>query len=108
MFQSLRLRRAAKHYARHLPGALRQGYGATEFYTAQQIEAAVKKAQLPMQYIAIGYAAFLPEDAFRGLGLDGDYQMLRALLQRHISSSPAYGIEPLDRSYPGAISGGFC
>ena len=49
--------------------------------------------------------SFLPEVAFRGLGLDGDYQSLRALFQRHISAAPAYGIEPLDREYPGGTSG---
>jgi len=41
-FRSVLLRRAAKEYARGLPGALLHGYGASEFYTVTQIEAAVR------------------------------------------------------------------
>jgi hypothetical protein len=104
-FRSLVRRRAAKEYARRLPGTLLLGYGASEFYTAAQIEAAVGKAQLPPKYIAIGYAAFLPEDAFRQLTADGDYKLLRALFKRYLRTAPAYGIDPLDREYPGVTSG---
>lgn len=97
----LRLRRAARTYARALPSVLLRSYGASEFYTAAQIEAAVRKAQLPPRYIAIGYATFLPEDAFSQLGVEGDYQSLRALFRRYASTAPAYGFEPApERSYP--------
>jgi hypothetical protein len=104
-FRSLVRRRAAKEYARRLPGTLLQGYGATQFHTAAQIEAPVGKARQPPKYITIGYAAFPPEDAFRQLTANGDYKFLRAPFKRYLTTAPAYGIDPLDREYPGVTSG---
>src|ERR1700743_639430 len=107
MFRSLLLRRAARRYAKRLPDVLHQGYGASEQYTPAQIAAAVRRADLPQQYIAIGYAAFLAEDAFRRQVPDGDYLALRTLFKTYVTNSPAYGVEPLNREYPGSTTSGF-
>ena len=63
-FQRFRLRRAAKAYALRLPDALRTGYGPKTHYRPGQIRAAVTKARLDPRFIALGYAAFMTEEAF--------------------------------------------
>lgn len=103
MFSALRRRRAARRYAALLPAMLLRGYGASESYTPAQIEAAVRRAQLPLEYIAIGYAAYLSEESFRQLAVQGDYNMLRALFKRWQQSVPAYGVEAQTNTYPGIM-----
>lgn len=56
--------RAAKRYARRLPGALRKGWGRSASYTPGQIQSAVKTLRLDPRFIVFGYAAFLSEEAF--------------------------------------------
>ncbi len=62
--QRLRLRHAAKHYARRLGPALSKAYGPSETYTPAQIRAAVSKLGLSPKYFALGYAAFLSEEVY--------------------------------------------
>jgi hypothetical protein len=102
-FRSLLLRRAARQYARRLPGVLLRGYGAGEFYTAAQIDAAVRQAGLPPRYVAIGYAAYLPGDAFSRFAPADDYQTLRILFKRYVRRSAAWGFEPAPESAPPGI-----
>ena len=66
-FQTLRLRHAAKTYARRLPRFLAEGWGGSETYTPGQIEVAARELKLDPAYIAIGYARFLPENEFDAL-----------------------------------------
>lgn len=61
----LRLRSAARRYARSLGPRLRRDYGAGVHYTPGQIRTAAAKCKLPTAYLSIGFAAFLPEVAFR-------------------------------------------
>jgi hypothetical protein len=103
-FQSLLLRRAARQHARCLPGALLRGYGAGEFYTAPQIDAAVRTVGLPLRYSAIGYAAYLPEDAFSQFAPADNYQTLRIPFKRYIGRSVAWGFEPAPESAPPGIA----
>lgn len=103
MFEAFRRRRAARLCATRLPALLHQGYGAREFYTPAQIAAAAGKAGLAPQYLAIAYAAFLPEPVFRQVS-DGDYAVFRALFERYRETLPAYGIEPA-REHPNAVAG---
>ena len=63
----LRLKRAAKDYARRLPLALAEGWGSSERYTPAQIRASVKSLKLDAGLIALGYAAFLEEPEFESL-----------------------------------------
>lgn len=67
-FAKWRLNRAARAYARRLPGQLRAGWGRSTTYTQDQIDAAVRKARLDPAYLAIGYAVFLPAEALATLG----------------------------------------
>ena len=62
-----RINRAAKQYGRRLPQQLREGWGFSETYTAGQIKSAVKKLGLDGNFIALGYATFLPEEQFDSL-----------------------------------------
>ena len=82
----LRLRRAAKRYARHLGPHLSRAYGPSEFYTPGQIRAAVAKTGLNPKFIVLGYAAFLPEEGFvavaSGAPIYIPYQDARDLVQR--------------------------
>jgi hypothetical protein len=69
-FRRFRLHRAAKQYARKLGPQLARAYGPSEHYSAPQVRAAVAKLGLNPIYIALGYAAFLPEDLFAALMSD--------------------------------------
>lgn len=85
-FRNRRLRAAARDYARQLPPALRKDYGASETYTWQQIRASATRENLPLDYIAFGYAAFMTEEAFAALHAPAfplTYQEMRAMLQSY-------------------------
>jgi hypothetical protein len=58
LLRRLRLRHAAKRYARLGP-ALSKAYGPSDTYTPGQIRAAISKLGLSPEYSALGYAAFL-------------------------------------------------
>jgi hypothetical protein len=62
-----RLRRAAKRYARQLGPALGRAYGASEAYTPAQIRAGASKLALNLEFILLGYAAFLPQDQYESV-----------------------------------------
>ena len=86
VFQSVRLRSAARRYAREVWPRLRKDYGAGETFTVGQIRSAARQLGLPARYLPIGYAVFLPADAFAVLaGPDpiGDRDSLRALFWQH-------------------------
>jgi hypothetical protein len=70
MFQKLRMRRAARKYARRLGTRLASSYGSSEFYTPQQIEHAAQRCHLPMKYLKIGQAACLPHDTYFDINPD--------------------------------------
>ena len=82
----LRLRRAAKRYARHLGPHLSRAYGLSEFYTPDQIRAAVAKTGLNPKFIVLGYASFSPEEGFAAVASGAPiyipYQDARDLVQR--------------------------
>jgi hypothetical protein len=67
LLRRLRIRRAAKRYARQLGSQLQRGYGAAEFYTPAQIRASVAKLGLNPQFIALGYTSCLNEEEFAAL-----------------------------------------
>jgi len=69
-FRRFWLHRAAKQYARKLAPQLARAYGPSEHYSASQIRAAVAKLGLSAKYIALGYAGFLPENAFASIVAD--------------------------------------
>jgi hypothetical protein len=93
-FRSRSERSAVRKYARLLGPQLRRDYGASEYYTPGQITAAVATCQLPLEYISFAYAAFLSEEAFRNLGVDGDYPSLRLMFFRYIPSGLGTTFEP--------------
>jgi len=67
LFSRFWVKRAAKRYARELGPCLRHDFGASEFYSSPQIQAAVTKLRLDRKYIALAYAPFLSEQAFAEL-----------------------------------------
>ncbi|MBV8166352.1 MAG: hypothetical protein JO021_06130 [Alphaproteobacteria bacterium] len=85
--RTLALNRAAKRYARELPGQLRRSYGGAKRYTPAQIRRAVADAGLDEQYAGLAYAGHLTEDEFRPLGIkmpNGiSYTEARALLAHY-------------------------
>lgn len=93
--QRFRLRRAAKAYALRLPETLRKGYGGKKHYTPAQIRSAVTKARLDPRFIALGYAAFMTEEAFNAaageMPVRMSYAEARAILRRYAPSMPSGG-----------------
>ena len=86
LLQWLRLRSAAKRYARSLGPALLRDYGTSEFYNPQQIRATVRRLGLPEAFIDLGFAAFLPEATFDEVAIDrqkGRRHALIELFRRH-------------------------
>jgi hypothetical protein len=91
-------RSAARKYARYLAATLQRGYGPGHYYTAPQIEAAARRAGLPKDHIQIGYAAFMPQDAFLNVSPKGDYQALRSLYFRLARAGHDFPVEPAERN----------
>jgi hypothetical protein len=79
-FAAWRLKRAARRYARVLPGLLARSYGAGERYPVRQIEAALTLLKLPRDFAALAYAAFLAEE---------DYEANRAKYPRYMPYNDA-------------------
>ena len=96
--RTLRLHAVAKRYALRLPNYLSRAYSSSEFYTRQQIAHAVEALQLPSDYIALAYAAYLPKlsyDAIRAeLHLPMTYEVARAEFYRHVSAPPGGSFNP--------------
>jgi uncharacterized protein DUF6559 len=91
------IRLAAKRYATALGPQLLKGYGASEFYTPQQIRAAAYRSKLPSRYLKIGYAAFLRLDEFLSTisgSSASDYEALRALYRRYLPSGAPDSFAP--------------
>jgi hypothetical protein len=61
LFARMGLHRAAKAYARRLPGELEADWGASAAYTIDQVRAALDRCHLNGRYVAVAYAAFLSE-----------------------------------------------
>ena len=70
LLRRLLVNRAAKGYARKLLPWLQRSFGASEHYTPAQIRGGVAKLRLSAHYIAVAYAAFLPESEFERLGAE--------------------------------------
>jgi hypothetical protein len=83
---------AAKSYARRLPGQLLRDYGASEFYTAAQIQASVLRAKLSPRYIFIASAQYLTRETFdEQIETEWSYDYLRAIFKRFRAYS---GVSP--------------
>jgi hypothetical protein len=67
IFTRWALHRAARRYARLLPGELPADYGSSDTYTAGQVAAALDRRGEDGRYVAIAYAAFLTEADYLGL-----------------------------------------
>jgi hypothetical protein len=83
-----RLHGIAKRYAHDLPRFLRDAYSASDVYTCPQLDHAVGALGLPKSYIALAYAAYLPEIAYNEvrttLPLPMSYEDARSEYFRHI------------------------
>jgi hypothetical protein len=63
-YRRFQVRRAAKRYARLLAPHLLKAYGAAEHYTVPQVVTSVAKLGLDRQFLVLGCAAHLSEEAF--------------------------------------------
>lgn len=55
----------AKRYARELGPWLQKSYGSSPHYTEGQIRRGVRELRLRERFIALGYAAFMDEEAYQ-------------------------------------------
>jgi hypothetical protein len=80
------LHRAAKAYAKYLPGELEADWGASGSYTVDQVRAAIERRNLKGRYVALAYAAFLTEADYLkvapSLPLVLPYDIARDVFQR--------------------------
>ncbi len=103
---SVGVKRAAGKYAKTLPDRLTADFGASEFYTQKQIEAAVRRAGLPARHLILAQAMYLPCSEFApALGSEVDYDRLHALFLSKIPNVPWEEISP-QRENGYAMSGG--
>jgi hypothetical protein len=90
-FRRMRMRRAAKQYARRLGPHLRRTYGLSDTYTPGQIRNGIDRLRLDSTYVVLGYAAFLDKDSFTTLASDMPvavpFDQARALVERFSQSS---------------------
>ena len=110
-FSRWRLSRAARPYARRLPGQLRRGWGGSKTYTRGQIDAAVRALRLNPRDIFIGYAVFLSLEDLEATGVtDPRFTAAeaRAAFGRWKTSSAAWGpnAHSSDGAYASADTGG--
>jgi len=79
------LNRAARRYAEVLPKRLAHDYGASDRYTPDQLRLSATRAKLPLEFLAVAYAAYLDRETFIGAlpGRAADYDSLRALFLKH-------------------------
>ncbi len=63
----MRLRHAAKAYARKLPRFLAENWGGSKTYTPEQLQVAVERLGLSPDFIAVAYAVYLPRETFDAL-----------------------------------------
>ena len=61
------LGRAARRYARLLPGELAADFGASDTYTVGQVAGALDRRGEAGRYVAVAYAAFLSEADYASL-----------------------------------------
>ena len=93
----LKLKSAAKRFARELPPQLLRDYGASKFYTPQQIETSAGRAGLPARYVSLGWAMFLDAATFASVAdanAPGSYQELRPMLARYAARRSHAGFQP--------------
>ncbi len=89
-FQTYRLNAAAKRYATRLPGQLLRDYGASETYNIAQITSAAERAKLPMAFIALAQATYLPREVFDNeLETEFSYDFLREKFKSYVRRLPS-------------------
>jgi hypothetical protein len=93
-----RQRRAARAYAAKLGRWLAESFGAAAAYTPAQIRRAIEVLHLDPQYVAFGYAAFLPRKDYDPLAsrlpVRLSYGQARALLLRYGPDAPLHALGP--------------
>lgn len=92
LLSNWRQRRAARAYAERLGTWLARSFGAATAYTPAQIRRGVEVLHLDANYVALGYAAFLPAKDYNQLAprlpVALSYGQARALLLRHGPNAP--------------------
>jgi hypothetical protein len=97
LVERLRLRLAARHYARRLGPRLYRDYGGGEEYSAGQIRAAAHKVGLTARFLKIGYAAFMTRESFEAVmpaDAWSEYEALRALFRHYRPSQSHSDVSP--------------
>ncbi len=91
---NLRRRRAAKAYVFKLGPWLRRAYGASQTYTAAQVERGARELNLDPRHIVFGHAVFLDAAAFAAiygaLPNPTTIEEARAALRRDLGGRPQF------------------
>jgi len=70
--------RAIKNYVTLLPLQMKEDHGLRYEYTPAQVKQSAMRANLPKEYLALGYAMFLTRDVFESINHGQDnYDELR-------------------------------
>jgi hypothetical protein len=89
LLRALRLKRAARKYARVLPRWLASAYGNKDTYTQAQVLKAVSSTGLDARFVGIAFAAYLAKPEFEALKhslpVQVEYEAARVLF---VSSVP--------------------
>jgi len=108
VFARMALHRAARRYARLLPGELQADYGASGAYTAGQIAATLDRRQGPGRYVAVAYAGFLTESDCQAIApslpVVLPYNLARDLFQHTFLMMLAVSVPLLIRENTGRTS----
>ena len=88
---------AARTYAKHLPGVLHANWGASEFYTVDQVRAAIARRHLKGRYLAVAYASYLSEQDYLAIAADLPlvlpYDIAREVFRRAQPSGDAFSAQ---------------
>jgi hypothetical protein len=110
LFDRYRKRRAIKAFSRRLGPALRERFGRTPYYTADQIEDVVTSGKLRRhrEYLAYAYCLFMSQKDFAaldaGVGDSGGFDTLRGEAFGFIGPGPGIA-QPGAGAYGDAFQG---
>ena len=94
IFARMALNRAARRYAKLLPGELQADWGASDSYTVGQVAAALDRRGEGGRYVAVAYAAFLSKADYLSvapsLPLVLPYDVARDLFRRAMPFGDRY------------------
>lgn len=92
MLERYRRRRAIRAFSRKLGPALRQRFGHTPYYTADQIGEVMSSPRFRRhrEYLVYAYCLFMSQNEFEALEPAGDFDALRIEAYDYIGPGPGF------------------